>query len=114
MYLLLAATRRFSFAFRFLTSAFLAAFLCTLAFAQTFTSSITGTVTDPTGAAVSNAQVQIKNMATNGTRDTVSSNDGTYQISNLAPGTYQITVTAPGFKTFVQTNLICRRRSPAA
>lgn len=74
-------------------------------FAQTFTSSIAGTIKDPTGAAVPNATVELKNMATNDTRTDTSGADGTYQFTNLNPGTYQISVTAAGFKTYLQQNL---------
>ncbi|MBV8811682.1 MAG: carboxypeptidase regulatory-like domain-containing protein, partial [Acidobacteriaceae bacterium] len=66
-------------------------------FTQTFTSSITGTVADPSGAAVGNAKIELKNMGTNDVHDLTSLNDGSYQFNNLQPGSYQITVTAPGF-----------------
>lgn len=75
-------------------------------FGQTFSSSIAGVVTDPTGASVAKAQVQLKNMGTNDTRATVSHDNGAYQFSNLIPGTYQITVTAPGFQKYIKTDLI--------
>ncbi|HEY1213528.1 MAG TPA: carboxypeptidase-like regulatory domain-containing protein, partial [Bryobacteraceae bacterium] len=74
--------------------------------AQTFTSSITGTVTDPSGAAVVNAKVQLRNMAINDVREFTTQSEGTYQFNNLQPGTYQVSVTAPGFKTYVKSNLI--------
>ncbi len=77
-------------------------------FGQTFTSSITGAVADPSGAAVANAKIELKNMGTNDIRDFTSLNDGSYQFNNLQPGTYQITVSAAGFTTYVQTNLILR------
>ena len=76
------------------------------AVAQTFTSSITGIVTDPTGATVSGAQVELKNMGTNDVRNFTSSENGAYQFTNVQPGTYQITASAKGFKTFVQSNLV--------
>ena len=83
----------------------LAVLLSQFCVGQAFTSSITGTVTDPTGASVPGAQVELKNMATNDVRQATAQADGTYQISNLNPGTYQITVTSRGFKTYVQQNL---------
>jgi hypothetical protein len=73
---------------------------------QSFTSSITGTVTDPTAATVQGANVELRDMATDNVRQTTSDTNGSYQFSNLSPGTYQITATAAGFKTFVQQNLI--------
>ncbi|HZU27531.1 MAG TPA: TonB-dependent receptor [Bryobacteraceae bacterium] len=83
----------------------LAAAFSQFSFAQNFTSSITGIVTDPTGAAILGAKVELKNMATNDVRDGVTNASGSYQFNNLNPGTYQITATAPGFKTYVQQNL---------
>jgi hypothetical protein len=74
--------------------------------AQSFTSSITGTVTDPTGAAVQGAAVELRDMATDNVRQATSDPNGSYQFSNLSPGSYQITATAAGFKSFVQQNLI--------
>ena len=95
--------RTFSRIFSLLVFVFL---FSELSLAQTFTSSVTGLITDPTGAAVANAQIELKNMANNGIRDFTSLSDGSYQFNNLQPGTYQITVTLPGFKTFTQTNLV--------
>ncbi|MDQ2776551.1 MAG: carboxypeptidase-like regulatory domain-containing protein, partial [Acidobacteriota bacterium] len=76
-----------------------------LASGQSFTSSITGAVTDPSGSAVSGAKVQLKNMGTADVHNVTSQNDGSYQFNNLLPGTYQLTVTAPGFKSYVKSNL---------
>ncbi len=73
---------------------------------QSFTSSISGTVTDPSGATVKAAKVELKNMGTNDVRSVSTEDNGTYQFNNLNPGTYQISVTTPGFKTFVKSNLI--------
>ncbi len=86
--------------------AILAITLSQFATGQTFTSSISGIVTDPTGASIANANVELKNMATNDVRSDTTHDDGSYQFSNLNPGTYQITVTAPGFKTYIQQNLV--------
>ncbi len=76
------------------------------ALGQSFTSSITGTVTDPSGAAVNAAQVHLTNMGTNDVREVATQSAGTYQFNNLGPGTYQVSVTASGFKTYVKSNLI--------
>ena len=73
---------------------------------QTFTSSISGTVTDPTGAAVANATVHVLNMGTNDDHQASTREDGTYQITNLNPGTYQVTVSAAGFKTLLKSDLV--------
>lgn len=92
--------------------AFSAIFSC-LSRGQSFTSSITGTVTDPSGAAVPNAHVALKNSATNAETRFQTLGDGTYQFNNLGPGTYEITVTSPGFKTFVKTGLILQAQVAA-
>jgi len=94
-------------------AALLAAILAQLCFGQSFTSSITGTVTDPTGATVQNAKVELKDMATDDVRDFTSDSNGNYQFTNLSPGSYQITATASGFKTFVQDNLILQANTGA-
>lgn len=69
--------------------------------AQEAGGTITGTVSDPAGAAVSGANVGIKNTATGVERATTTSSDGVYVAPNLIPGIYEITVTAPGFSTSV-------------
>jgi len=96
-----------------LISAFILWLMSCCAFAQTFTSSITGLVTDPSGAAIVGAKVELKNMATNDVHDDTSRENGLYQVNNLNPGTYQITVTAPGFKMHVQQNLSLEAQTAA-
>jgi len=70
------------------------------------TASITGTVTDSSGAVVPGATVELENAAT-GQRYTATTSDaGTYTISNLTPGPgYTETVSHPGFETMVLRNL---------
>jgi len=60
---------------------------------------LTGTVTDPSGAAVPNAAVKATNTATNQASDTKTTSDGIYTIPYLAPGIYDVEVTAAGFQT---------------
>jgi hypothetical protein len=61
--------------------------------------SITGTVTDPSGAVVPNATVTATNNATNEKTTQNSSSSGVFTLSPLNPGTYTVTFSAPGFKT---------------
>jgi len=70
------------------------------AIAQIQNGQFTGTVTDPSGAAVANAKVMITNAATGLSVTATSNATGAYQVSELPPGTYKITIEAPGFKTF--------------
>ncbi|HET7150219.1 MAG TPA: carboxypeptidase regulatory-like domain-containing protein, partial [Candidatus Acidoferrum sp.] len=74
------------------------------AFGQaTASGTIQGTITDPSGAVVPDAQVVAKNKATDLTRTTTSSNSGDYRFELLPVGNYAITITKTGFATFVQT-----------
>jgi hypothetical protein len=74
--------------------------------AQTTTGTITGIVTDPSGAVVPNAKVTILNEAEGSTRDLATSASGVFTASNLTVGTYRVRVTATGFAQFDSTNLI--------
>jgi hypothetical protein len=76
--------------------------LCPLAsLAQTTisTGSIQGSVTDPTGAVVSGAKIQISNKATGRVITTRSTSAGAYASGALTPGDYTLRVEAQGFKT---------------
>lgn len=66
---------------------------------------ISGTVTDGTGAAVPNARVVATNVATNVATERISSSAGLYTIAPLPPGTYSLRVEANGFRTLMQDNL---------
>ena len=85
-----------------------------LAQGQTFSASITGTVTDPSGAAVSSAKVRLTNMDTKDIREKVTGSSGTYDFQNLLPGTYQLSAAATGFKDFLQNGLILRANTAAS
>lgn len=61
---------------------------------------LTGTVTDPTGAAVPGATIKATNTATNTASDTKTTTDGIYTIPYLTPGLYNVEVTANGFQTY--------------
>ncbi len=63
------------------------------------TSGLTGTVTDPSGAAVPNVVVTITNNDTGLTRTTTTGADGTYKFTLLPPGSWKATFRATGFKT---------------
>src|SRR6266568_7585053 len=61
--------------------------------------SISGTVQDPTGAVVANARVVLKDQKTGLTRESTTTEAGTFLFPDLASGSYQITVSMSGFKT---------------
>ena len=74
--------------------------------AQTTTARLTGTVTDPTGAAVANAEITITNERTGQVRSITTNESGLYVAVSLPPSAYDVKVTASGFADNVQKNLI--------
>jgi hypothetical protein len=71
------------------------------AFGQEHTGELRGTVSDPSGAVVTNATVAI--VTPDGKTVSVNTNkSGVYEIRNVIPGTYSVTAFAPGFSTFIQ------------
>ncbi|HZE71576.1 MAG TPA: TonB-dependent receptor [Pyrinomonadaceae bacterium] len=85
------------------TSVFLAAgllFIPATGYSQgTNLGTIRGTVTDPNGAVIPNAAVQITDQTTGIARDLTTNSQGDYEAAALKPGTYKVTVTVSGFKT---------------
>jgi hypothetical protein len=83
---------------------------CTAVFpiAAQVTGSITGTVSDATGAVVPGAKVVVLAPETGIRRPAVANSVGEYLVTDLSQGSYTVTVTAPGFKTFVARNVILR------
>ena len=67
---------------------------------------ITGNVLDPSGAAVTNASIQITNVATGQTRQVTSNSAGVYLFPNVGVGTYTLTASASGFQEFRRTGIV--------
>ena len=67
---------------------------------------LTGTVTDPSGAVVPNATVTLKSNSTGATRNTTSTNNGSYRFSLLQPGSYTVSASASGFSKAETTTMI--------
>ena len=65
--------------------------------AQTATATIVGTVLDPQGAVVANADVTARNVDTGIERTTKSTSEGLYRFGNLPPGVYDVRVETTGF-----------------
>ncbi|HEX8285620.1 MAG TPA: TonB-dependent receptor [Pyrinomonadaceae bacterium] len=83
------------------------AFLPPQARAQTAsTGVITGVVQNEKGEVVADATVRAVNVGTNATREARTSDEGVYEISQLAPGTYRVEVEAAGFSKLVQDNVV--------
>jgi len=72
------------------------------ALAQSDTSSISGAVTDPSGAVVPNARVTARNDATGQVRNVTTNSVGAYTITNVPSGNYTVSVEAQGFQIAVQ------------
>ncbi len=89
----------------------LALFLTAALFGQT--TSMTGTVSDPSGAVVPSATITIVNIETSAERQTTSDTQGRYTMQQLTPGTYRITAKAPGFADAVIEKLELLVNQPA-
>jgi hypothetical protein len=73
---------------------------------QGFRATLTGHVSDPSGAVVPNASVDATNLGTNEVTHTVTSSQGAYTLSFLKPGTYRLTAMATGFQKIVHDNIV--------
>ena len=72
------------------------------------TASITGTVTDPSGAAVPNAQVTVSSPERGISRVTSTNGEGEYLAGGLPPGPYKLSISAAGFKKYEAGGIILR------
>jgi hypothetical protein len=100
-----AVSRRRSWVSILLAAMVLLVTLAPKAGGQGITGSITGTVTDPTGAPIAGASVTVREVDTNAVRVETTSDAGTYTVTQLAPGKYSVTVDKTAFKTYAQKNL---------
>ena len=82
-----------------LSAIVIALFVCA-GHAQTFRGAISGTVTDPSGAVIPNAQVKATETATGLEHNTVTTTDGEFSFQDIPLGAYKVTVTAPGFPPY--------------
>src|SRR5215472_15208866 len=88
----------------------LATVVCSLTFAgailaQSDRGTITGTVSDPAGAVVAAAPVEIKNVETGAVYQAGTSGTGNYTLAQLPAGQYELTVAVAGFKKFVRKGI---------
>ena len=74
--------------------------------AQTATGTITGTVSDPTGLAIVDAGVVVRNADTNTQFRFTTNTDGVYVAPYLQPGTYEVTTNKEGFQTVLAKNIV--------
>ncbi len=85
---------------RFLFTAAVILALAAVTNAQTFRGAINGTVTDPSGAVVPNAQVKATETATSIDHNTVTTGDGQFAFQDIPLGMYKVSVTAAGFAAY--------------
>src|SRR5206468_8825706 len=91
---------------RFGTGAFVTFLLCpAAASAQTVGASLQGIVTDPSGAALPNADVVVLNAATGAVRELKTDAAGHYRVPVLPPGEYEIHVTLTGFQAVTRRGI---------
>ena len=89
----------------------LIALLClsaSIAVAQIGTSTITGRVTDASGATVPNVTVRVVQKSTNFTNTATTNTDGIYRVLSLQPGDYRVSFEAAGFKKGVNDEVNLR------
>jgi hypothetical protein len=73
--------------------------------AQVSRGSISGTVTDPSGAVLAGAQVKATNVATGTAFNQTTDNSGLFRIQQLPVGTYNVQITRSGFRTTMQSGV---------
>ena len=86
----------------------------TMVFAQTSRGTVSGVVTDPTGAIVPNAKVTLVELATTTSRETVTNAAGIYRFDSVSLGLHKVSVTAPGFNKAEATNVEVRANTVAS
>jgi hypothetical protein len=73
---------------------------------QAMNAGISGTITDPSGAAVPGAEVTLTALGTRAQAKFISETDGSYSFQNLLTGAYELHVSAKGFKDYEQTGIL--------
>ena len=74
--------------------------------AQQLTATLSGTVTDSSGAVIPNATVTITQTTTNAAREVQSDQSGNYSVTSLQAGTYTVSVTSKGFESYLAKNVV--------
>lgn len=89
---------------RTVLSAFALCFLAVSLFAQTTETTISGIVTDPTGANVPNAHIHVTEQGTGQQFDVTTNTEGRYTVTSIAAGVYSVQASASGFKSKLVEN----------
>lgn len=88
------------------TCLFVGLSICTGLIAQITLSTVRGTVTDPSSAVISGAQISLVNVQTNQHREVETNQNGDFEIPGVQRGTYRLTATHTGFKSFIADQII--------
>jgi len=80
-------------------------FLTARSEAQVAGATLSGEITDPSGASIAKATVSIRNLGTGELREVQSNGDGFYSAPNLLPGSYEVSASAEGFSKVVQKGI---------
>jgi hypothetical protein len=80
--------------------------LAVSAFGQETRATLSGTITDPSSAAVAGASLQLLNVQTGVESKTESSQAGQYRFLFVNPGTYRLTVAVTGFRTMIRDGIL--------
>jgi Carboxypeptidase regulatory-like domain/TonB-dependent Receptor Plug Domain/TonB dependent receptor len=73
--------------------------------AQVSGATLSGAITDPSGAAIAGAKISIANKATGAIRDVTTDTAGLYSAPNLQPGVYDVTASASGFSAAKESDI---------
>ena len=79
--------------------------IASAALAQSDRGTITGTISDPAGAVVASAAIEIKNSETGVVYQAATTATGNYTLAQIPVGTYEMSVAVPGFKKYVRQNI---------
>jgi len=79
---------------------------CGLIYGQGTNGSLTGQVTDPTGAVIVGAIVNLTNVGTNYVQTATTDSTGFYQFKLVPPGDYALNIAAPGFAAYAQKGIV--------
>lgn len=81
---------------------------------QTANGTLSGRITNSTGAPIANAAVTITNVDTNASQRVLTTSDGSFSVRNLPLGTYRVDVESAGFKRSTTNNIVLSATAPGA
>src|SRR5579875_3125171 len=79
---------------------------CGFCVEQVSRGTITGIVTDPSGAVVPGVEITVTNVATGVTNHVTTNSSGSYAVPLLPTGTYNVTAEKTGFRKYVHSNVV--------